>query len=92
MIANTRFMEAPSGFEPLNKGFADHEAKTASAILSPSASGKPAIDPNLIQPTPLNWTQPERAEALLVLATDGRMMRPEPQHLLAILDFVMESK
>ncbi len=35
-------------------------------------------------------TQPERALALLIVASDCRMMQPEPRDVVALLDFLEE--
>jgi hypothetical protein len=41
--------EAPSGFEPLNKGFADGSTTPINAIVPPEEPQKSAVDPSLIQ-------------------------------------------
>jgi hypothetical protein len=38
----------------------------------------------------MSTTQEDRAMALLVLASDGRMMRAEPRDVVALVDFLEE--
>jgi hypothetical protein len=43
-------------------------------------------------PLPVESPVADRAIALLVLASDCRVMIPEPQHVLALIDFLHESE